>query len=306
MSLFKDDPFFNSGNANFFGNDSFFVKEVSLDDPIIADTLSEIFFPGKRKTRSVDFKRVVKGLTKSLKNADRTRNSSAASTTSETSTASSSTSAASSGNWKTRAHGSNLELITDNADVFEIELSADGFDPDELSVSLRGSNGQLVVAANKADAFGKVIKTFRRTYRVPPDCELDKIQSMLTKDGLLKIAAPKRKSAAEKIVVHQVHNNYRSLSERIVKDGDGALRIELDVDGFQAEDLAVKREDGCGSGNGILTILGRQHVQQREQNYLRREFRRQYRIDESELDVKSIKSSLSKAGILSVIVPKAK
>lgn len=86
----------------------------------------------------------------------------------------------------------------DNA--FELSIPVRGFQPDELSVRVVDSKNLLEVCgkSEEKDAKGRVtsLKQFARSFPLPEGTDLAKINSSFTKDGRLRIEAPKKKPEA--------------------------------------------------------------------------------------------------------------
>ncbi len=83
-----------------------------------------------------------------------------------------------------------------------------------------------------------------------------------------------RNSKAEEETV-RIFNNYSSGASRI-SEGEGAFRVEVDVDGFSARDLSVEVVAG-----GIITVSGEhQEGGPAEGASVSRKFSRQYQVSE--------------------------
>ena len=77
---------------------------------------------------------------------------------------------------------------------FEIQLNTEDYDPEEIKV--RVENGMLVIEGNHDEddneEGSKVMhRKFYREYLLPDECKPDNVTSTFTKDGILKINAPK-------------------------------------------------------------------------------------------------------------------
>ena len=86
-----------------------------------------------------------------------------------------------------RIHRPVLDRIRDDERRFEINIDVDGFKPNELDVKLEADRGVLSVSGRSAS------REFRKQYQMPANCELDKLNSALSKEGVLVIEAPKKR-----------------------------------------------------------------------------------------------------------------
>ena len=89
-------------------------------------------------------------------------------------------------------------------DKFQVTLDVQQFKPDEIDVKV--VDRYVVVTAKheeKRDEHGWISREFTRKYLIPEQCEIDKVVSKLSSDGVLSIMAPRKeqpKSTKEKII----------------------------------------------------------------------------------------------------------
>lgn len=83
------------------------------------------------------------------------------------------------------------EVSNDNKD-FKVSLNVSQFKPEELEVKVV-DNFLLVHAKHeeKSDEHGFIAREFTRKYMLPKNCEMEKVTSTLTPEGILMIQAPK-------------------------------------------------------------------------------------------------------------------
>ncbi|XP_044750518.1 uncharacterized protein LOC123310897 [Coccinella septempunctata] len=98
--------------------------------------------------------------------------------------------------WRT-AHsqsdvGSTLAIDKDN---FKANLDVQQFKPEEITVKVTGNNTITIEGKHeeKQDDHGFISRQFMRRYVLPQDCDIDKIESKLSSDGVLTITAPRNK-----------------------------------------------------------------------------------------------------------------
>ena len=78
--------------------------------------------------------------------------------------------------------------------LLTFQISADVFRPEDLKIDLREEERVLTVSAKREESSQghSVTRQFNRSFDLPQSCQLDKVQSVFTRDGILKISAPKK------------------------------------------------------------------------------------------------------------------
>lgn len=84
--------------------------------------------------------------------------------------------------------------ITVDKDHFQAKLDVQQFKPEELTVKVNADNTLTIEGKHeeKPDEHGFISRHFVRKYILPDDCDVQKIQSSLSTDGVLSISAPKK------------------------------------------------------------------------------------------------------------------
>lgn len=197
-----------------------------------------------------------------------------------------------------------LEKVHDTEDGFEVEIAADGFQPDEIEVSLKEDEKLLTISAHheaKQDKGNSVAKQFKRSFLLPENCLLDQLKSTFTKEGKLKVTAPKEvkkiqcEPTSKQIQMEKRH--YRPCLDR-VRDGENQFQVDIDMDGFKPEDLNVDLD----SRTGLVTVSAK-HEDKASGGFVARHFRRQYQLPES-CNLDQLQSTFSKEGVLMIEAPK--
>ncbi|XP_033211418.1 protein lethal(2)essential for life-like [Belonocnema kinseyi] len=83
-------------------------------------------------------------------------------------------------------------------DKFMVTLDVQQFSPDEINVKV--ADKHVVVEAKheeKEDEHGWISRQFLRKYLIPSQCDVDKVESHLSSDGVLTITAPRKQQAIE-------------------------------------------------------------------------------------------------------------
>nr|AHE77371.1 small heat shock protein [Lissorhoptrus oryzophilus] len=84
--------------------------------------------------------------------------------------------------------------ITLDKDQFQANIDVQQFKPGEITVKLTDDNTVTVEGKHeeKQDEHGFISRHFVRRYVLPEDCDVKKVQSKLSSDGVLSISAPKK------------------------------------------------------------------------------------------------------------------
>ncbi|XP_060519417.1 protein lethal(2)essential for life-like [Cylas formicarius] len=84
--------------------------------------------------------------------------------------------------------------ITIDKDHFQANIDVQQFKPEEITVKFSGDNTVTVEGKHeeKQDEHGFISRHFVRRYVLPDDVDAQKLQSKLSSDGVLSIAAPKK------------------------------------------------------------------------------------------------------------------
>lgn len=91
------------------------------------------------------------------------------------------------------AHLEKDNSITIDKDKFQANVDVQQFKPEEITVKLEGDNTVTVEGKHeeKQDEHGFISRHFIRRYKVPVGCDVQKLKSKLSSDGVLQISAPK-------------------------------------------------------------------------------------------------------------------
>ncbi|KAJ8928557.1 hypothetical protein NQ314_018875 [Rhamnusium bicolor] len=97
-------------------------------------------------------------------------------------------------NWRSSASQQDIgSTVTSDKDKFQANLDVQQFKPEEISVKVTGDNTITIEGKHeeKPDEHGHIYRHFIRRYVLPKDCNMNKIESKLSSDGVLTISAPK-------------------------------------------------------------------------------------------------------------------
>jgi len=203
----------------------------------------------------------------------------------------------------------------------EFSVAVEGFAPDDIEIKVSDGMLRLKASREEKDAKGNVVSSRRvdKSFSLPPDCDVEAIASKLNqKEGTLKIVAPTKKAMqverekkvedAAKFEVNRGHLEAKTASEATSNPVEPEKQREsrnlelasVPVDGYAPEELSVQvSEDGRA-----VEISGRQENRDGSGAVVSsKQFSRTFPIPDS-VDSESVKSQLSKQGILSVTADK--
>lgn len=96
--------------------------------------------------------------------------------------------------WKSAASeqdsGSTVNI---DKDKFQANLDVQQFKPEEITVKVTGENTLTIEGKHeeKEDEHGQIYRHFVRKYILPKGCDINKVESKLSSDGVLTIIAPR-------------------------------------------------------------------------------------------------------------------
>ncbi|VDM39462.1 unnamed protein product [Toxocara canis] len=133
--------------------------------------------------------------------------------------------------------GNTVGEVIDDGEKFAVEIDVSHFRPDELSVDLNESERELLVEGkqeNSSEDEGTTTRRFKRYFDVPEDIRIDALASKLTRNGKLKIWAPKRQSD-EPVIIRRIP--IRLVAESQQNDeSDESTRCSVPVEQFHPID----------------------------------------------------------------------
>nr|QNJ44851.1 sHSP22 [Agasicles hygrophila] len=97
-------------------------------------------------------------------------------------------------NWKSASSARDVGSTVDyGKDQFLANLDVQQFKPEEISVKLTGDHSITIEGKHeeKADEHGLIYRHFKRTYSLPKEYDVSKIESKMSLDGVLTISAPR-------------------------------------------------------------------------------------------------------------------
>ncbi|KAJ8958814.1 hypothetical protein NQ318_019574 [Aromia moschata] len=106
-------------------------------------------------------------------------------------------------NWKPLASDQDSgSTVTFDKDKFQAHLDVQQFKPEEITVKVTGENTLTIEGKHeeKEDEHGHIYRHFVRKYVLPKNCDMSRVESKISTDGVLMITAPRQD---EKEVEHK-------------------------------------------------------------------------------------------------------
>ncbi|XP_043259441.1 protein lethal(2)essential for life-like [Colletes gigas] len=131
-------------------------------------------------------------------------------------------------------------------DKFQVTLDVQQFAPEEVTVKVSGKN--VIVEGKheeKQDEHGWISRQFVRKYHIPEQCDIDRLESKLSSDGVLTITCPRKQPEPD------------AKNERIIKiqaTGQPALRDDSKPVEKQKEEKQVQRNATPQRGQQEKTV----------------------------------------------------
>lgn len=87
--------------------------------------------------------------------------------------------------------------VTYDKDKFQANFDVQHFKPNEISVKVK--NNMIEIEGKheeKQDEHGQIYRHFVRKYTLPNDCDVNKVETKLSSDGVLSVCAPRKGTPA--------------------------------------------------------------------------------------------------------------
>ncbi|XP_012270226.1 protein lethal(2)essential for life-like [Orussus abietinus] len=96
---------------------------------------------------------------------------------------------------KSLRRGRGASTVDAQKDKFQVTLDVQQFSPEEVTVKVVDKN--VVIEGKheeKEDEHGWISRQFVRKYMIPEQCDVDKVESSLSSDGVLTVTAPRKEA----------------------------------------------------------------------------------------------------------------
>lgn len=83
--------------------------------------------------------------------------------------------------------------VTDDKNKFQVNVDVQHFKPEEISVKISDDKTVTIECKHeeKQDEHGHIYRHFCRKYTLPDNCDVGRVESKLSSDGVLTISAPR-------------------------------------------------------------------------------------------------------------------
>jgi len=83
--------------------------------------------------------------------------------------------------------------VKSDKDSFQVTLDATHFKPEEVEVKLVGNDVTIQARhEERRDGHGYVSREFTRRYHLPEECDVERVSSSISSNGVLHVTAPKK------------------------------------------------------------------------------------------------------------------
>lgn len=202
-----------------------------------------------------------------------------------------------------------FETDSEGRQVFKVRFDVTEFKPEEVQVKVQ--DNKIIVNARHEEktAQTSVSREYSRQVDIPSGIDQDKLNCMLSKDGILTIEGPVIRPSASRETYLPVTNSSannspsRSLGvgtpvkNPIVTDPDGTrrMRLTVDVGEFSPEEIIVKTTDR-------KLIVHAEHEERSTGRTMHKEFNKEYDLPES-VDSSSITAYIGDDKQLTIEAP---
>uniref|UniRef100_A0A0B7ATA4 SHSP domain-containing protein n=1 Tax=Arion vulgaris TaxID=1028688 RepID=A0A0B7ATA4_9EUPU len=178
-----------------------------------------------------------------------------------------------------------FETDADGIQRFRVRFDVNEFKPEEIQVKVQ--DNKLIVNAKHEEksAQTSVSREYSRQVDIPGSVDQEKMQCVLSKDGILSVEAPLTQpslTGSDAIFPIKTSSPAKSLDmstpvkNPIITEADGSrkLRLEVDIGEFKPEDVVVKTMDR-------KLIVHAEHEEKTSGRTLHKEFNKEYDLPES-------------------------
>ncbi|XP_044752623.1 uncharacterized protein LOC123312322 [Coccinella septempunctata] len=177
------------------------------------------------------------------------------------------------------------------AEKFEIKIDVSNYRPDDINIIQQ--KRMVTIEGKSKKKMCKSEETFEKTFVLPADYDISKIDRKFHSDGVLVVSVPRAEG--------KMMEDFKTfLPENAICDmkiKDDYVEIKLDTVGFEPEEITIKL-----TGKNTITIEGKQ-VQQKGR--IAKSFMKSYLLP-TDCDNKKIKKHLTSNGVLIVRIPRNK
>ncbi|CAG5128517.1 unnamed protein product [Candidula unifasciata] len=198
-----------------------------------------------------------------------------------------------------------FETDTDGVQRFRVRFDVSEFQPEEIQVKVQ--ENKLIVNARHEEksAQTSVSREYSRQVDIPSSVDQEKMQCVLSKDGILSVEASLFQSSitSSEAIFPIKSSPVKSLDmatpvkNPIITEADGSrkLRLQVDIGEFRPEDVVVKTMER-------KLIVHAEHEEKSSGRTLHKEFNKEYDLPES-VDPATIQAYIADDKILTIEAP---
>lgn len=199
------------------------------------------------------------------------------------------------------------ETEADGSQRFKVRFDVSEFKPDEIQVKVQDNKVMVYAKHEERNNAQSVSREYSRQVDVPPNVDQEKLQCVLSRDGILTVDGPVFSN--QLVATHQVLPIQQSVQpERTLQlatpvknpiitepDGTRKLRLTVDTGEFRPEEVVVKTMEK-------KLVVHAEHVEKTDGKTLHKEFNKEYELPDS-VDQTAITAYIGDEGKLIIEAP---
>lgn len=199
------------------------------------------------------------------------------------------------------------ETEADGSQRFKVRFDVSEFKPDEIQVKVQDNKVMVYAKHEERSTAQSVSREYSRQVDVPPNVDQEKLQCVLSRDGILTVDGPVFSN--QLVATHQVLPIQQSVQpERTLQlatpvknpiitepDGTRKLRLTVDTGEFRPEEVVVKTMEK-------KLVVHAEHVEKAAGKTLHKEFNKEYELPDS-VDQTAITAYIGDEGKLIIEAP---
>lgn len=199
------------------------------------------------------------------------------------------------------------ETQADGQQRFKVRFDVSEFKPDEIQVKVQDNKVVVYAKHEERTTAQSVSREYSRQVDIPPNVEQEKLQCVLSRDGILTVDGPvitnQLMVAHQVLPIQQYVQPDRTLQlatpvkNPIITEPDGTRKLRLTVDAgdFRPEEVVVKTMEK-------KLVVHAEHVEKSAGKTLHKEFNKEYELPDS-VDQTAITAYIGDEGKLIIEAP---
>lgn len=202
------------------------------------------------------------------------------------------------------------EEDTEGHQKFKVRFDVSEFRPEEIQVKVQENKVIVYAKHEERNMKTSVSREYSRQVDIPPNVDQDKLQCLLSKDGILTVEGPvfTNQLCLPQVLPIQTSVVQQNQPERVLQlatpvknpiitepDGTRKLRLTVDAGEFKPEEIVVKTMEK-------KLVVHAEHVEKTSGKTLHKEFNKEYELPDS-VDQTAITAYIGDEGKLIVEAP---